>query len=60
VLDSGASLQFDIKSHLRAYGGAGYACLLGTFAGVPAAAGVPDEDWQTMTEANPRRVLDIA
>jgi predicted metal-dependent phosphotriesterase family hydrolase len=47
------------KGHLRAYGGAGYAYLPRTFAGVLAAAGVSDEDWRTMTEANPRRVLDV-
>lgn len=47
------------KGHLRAYGGAGYAYLPGTFAGVLASAGVSDGDWRTMTEANPRRVLDV-
>ena len=47
------------KEHLRAYGGNGYAYLPGTFASTLEAAGVSDEDWKTMTEANPRRVLDV-
>ena len=46
-------------AQLRRYGGAGYTYLAERFLPRLRAAGVTDEDIETMTVANPRRLLTV-